>query len=205
MFTGIVTGLGHVLSLVKHRGGARLTIRPPADYGRLREGESVCVSGVCLTAVSAGRDLVADLSTETLCRSTLGQLRPGETVNLERALAWGDRLSGHFVLGHVDGVSRLVAVRNLGNSWIYGFSIPAGLGRYVVGKGSVALDGISLTVATRGARAFEVAVIPETRRRTTLGLARLRGRFNLEVDIFARYGAQGFRRRVSIPRSGGSR
>ena len=205
MFTGIITGLGHVLSLTKHRGGARLTVRPPARSGRFRQGESVCVSGVCLTAIRTGRNLIADLSEETLRRSTLGKLRPGESVNLERALAWGDRLSGHFVLGHVDGVSRLLRVEGSGNSWVYRFSIPAGLSRYVVRKGSVALDGISLTVAARGARAFGVAVIPETRRRTTLAFAGPGRGFNFEVDVFARYGEVSWRKRVRIPRFGRSR
>jgi riboflavin synthase len=190
VFTGIVTALGRVRSLETRRGGARLVVRPPASWGRLARGESVAVSGVCLTALSSGRDLVADLSSETLRRSTLGELEPGGAVNLERALRWGARLSGHFVLGHVDGVSTLLDVSRAGNSWSYRFTVPAGLSRFVVEKGSVALDGVSLTVAGRRGRAFTVAVIPETRRRTTLGTAHPGGVLNFEVDVFARYGAR---------------
>jgi riboflavin synthase len=197
MFTGIVTGLGRVVALELKRGGARLTVEPPARYGRFAEGESVCVSGVCLTAIAGARMLVADLSGETLGRSTLGRLSPGDAVNLEKALAWGDRLSGHFVLGHVDGVSRLVSARGVGNSRIYRFSIPRSLSRFVVEKGSIALDGVSLTVASRRAADFDVAVIPQTRRRTTLGVCADGTFFNFEVDVFARYGASGWRRRVA--------
>ena len=196
MFTGIVTGVGRVLAMAPRRGGGRLEIALPAGWSALRRGESVCVSGVCLTALAAGRRLVADLSRETLDRSNLGAAEPGGRVNLERALKRGDRLSGHFVMGHVDGVSVLRSVRRAGNSWTYRFSIPPGLSRFVVEKGSVALDGVSLTVAARDRATFDVAVIPETRRRTVFGAAREGARFNFEVDVFARYGAAGWRRRV---------
>jgi len=199
MFTGIVTGIGRVLARESRRGGARLRVEPARGFGTFRRGESVCVSGVCLTALSAGRLLVADLSEETLRRSTLGGLAGGDGVNLERALAWGDRLSGHFVLGHVDAVTELVEIREAGNSWTYRFTIPRGLSRYVVTKGSAAIDGVSLTVAARRPRSFDVAVIPETRRRTMLGHAGRGKRCNFEVDVFARYGASGWRRRV-LPR-----
>jgi len=197
MFTGIVTGLGRVVALERRRGGARLTVEPPARYGRFTEGESVCVSGVCLTAIRGAKTFVADLSGETLSRSTLGRLSPGDAVNLEKAIAWGDRLSGHFVLGHVDEVSRLVSARGAGNSWTYRFSVPRSLSRFIVEKGSVALDGVSLTVASRRRADFDVAVIPQTRRRTTLGVCADGTLFNFEVDIFARYGASGWRRRVA--------
>ena len=203
MFTGIVTGRGRVVSVKVYRGGARLTVEPPPRYGRFREGESVAVSGVCLTAIAAGKRFVADLSGETLARSTLGGLSPGDPVNLERALAWGDRLSGHFVLGHVDGVARLLAVAGAKNSWAYRFAIPEGLSRFVVEKGSVSLDGVSLTVASRRGRDFSVAIIPQTRRRTTLGGAAAGRPFNFEVDVFARYGAPGWRRRVRPPKRPG--
>jgi len=194
MFTGIVSGVGTVESFETRRGGARISVALPRRWGSLRAGESVCVSGVCLTAGrNSSRRLVADLSGETLRRSSLGALNPGSRVNLERALRWGDRLSGHFVMGHVDGVARVLAVARAGNSWTYRFSIPPGLSRFVVTKGSVALDGVSLTVARRRGRAFEVAVIPETQRRTTLGESRRGGRVNFEADVFARYGRAGAR------------
>jgi len=192
MFTGIVSGMGTVESLDARRGGARLTLKLPARWGRVVAGESVCVSGVCLTAAkSSSRRLLADLSSETLQRSSLGGLRPGGRVNLERALRWGDRLSGHFVLGHVDGVAQILGVARSGNSWTYRFTIPPGQSRFVAEKGSLALDGVSLTVARRRGRAFDVAVIPETHRRTTLGTARPGDLVNFEVDVFARYGRPG--------------
>lgn len=196
MFTGIVSALGRVVALERRRGGARLDVLPPASWGRLARGESVCVSGVCLTALDGGRRLIADLSPETLRRSNLGHLSAGAAVNLERALRRGDRLSGHFVLGHVDGLTDLRAISRSGNSWTYRFSIPSGLSRFVVEKGSVALDGISLTVASRRGRQFDVAVIPQTRRETTLGGARPGDSVNFEVDVFARYGARGWRRAI---------
>lgn len=202
MFSGIVEGVGRVTRVEKRRGGLRMAIAPPRGFGRLRRGESVAVAGVCLTALEAGRVFVADLSRETMRRSRLGALAPGDGVNLERALRWGDRLSGHFVLGHVDGISRLRRVASSGNSWTYTFSIPKGLSPMVAVKGSVALDGISLTVAARRGDAFDVAVIPETRRRTTFGAARPGDAIHFEADVFARYGRAGALRRVrrALPR-----
>ena len=196
MFTGIVSGMGRLVGAERRRGGQRLTISAPARYGRFAAGESICVSGVCLTAVATGSRLVADLSEETLARSTLGDLPPGAPVNLERALRWGDRLSGHFVMGHVDGISRVLSTTPAGNSRSLRFSIPPGLGRFVAEKGSVALDGISLTVASRRRQSFTVAVIPETWRRTGLGAAAEGTRVNFEADIFARYGRAGALQRV---------
>ena len=191
MFTGIVTGTGRVVSLSRRTGGARLCVIPPRGEQPFRRGESVSVSGVCLTALSGARRFEADLSSETLARTSLGLLRPGDLVNLERALRWGDRLSGHFVLGHVDAVARVRAIRNAGAGRVYRFAIPRGLARYVVEKGSVALDGVSLTVARRRPGEFDVAVIPETLRRTTLAHRRPGQVVNFEADIFARYGRAG--------------
>jgi riboflavin synthase len=194
MFTGIVAGLGTVEGLSPRSGGSRLTVRPPAGQRRFVAGESVCVSGVCLTAIRDGRRLVADLSRETLRRSTLGRLAPGASVNVERALRWGDPLSGHFVMGHVDGISTVRSVVPSGNSWMVSFTIPPGLSRFVVTKGSVCLDGVSLTVASRGRGRFGVAVIPETQRRTTLGRIAKGDPVNFEADVFARYGHGAVRR-----------
>lgn len=189
MFTGIVTGVGRVESVRTTLRGTRLTVLPPLRYGAFRRGESVAVSGVCVTAVEPGRRLVADLSAETLRVTTLGDLAPESGVNLERALEWRGRVSGHFVLGHVDAVARLLAVEDARGSWAYRFSIPPGFGRYLVRKGSVALDGVSLTIASRRTRDFDVAIIPETRRRTTLGSKAPGDRLNLEIDVLARYGS----------------
>jgi riboflavin synthase len=200
MFTGIVSGLGRVASMERTaRGGARLKVAPPAPFQRFSPGESVSVSGVCLTALEPGRLLLADLSSETLRCSTLGTLSAGDPVNLERALAWGDRLSGHFVMGHVDGVALLTGIARAGNSLRFRFSVPTRLMAFVAAKGSVALDGVSLTVAARRKAGFDVAVIPETLRRTTLGRVGPGARLNFEADVFARYGARGWRRAVRPP------
>jgi riboflavin synthase len=197
VFSGIVTGLGRVRRVDRRPGGgARIALSPPARFGRFQAGESVCVSGVCLTALRRGRTFVADLSRETLRRSHLDGLEPGDLLNLERALRWGDRLSGHFVMGHVDGISRVLGIERVGNSWLFRFSIPPGLSPFVVTKGSVALDGVSLTVAARRSRSFDVAVIPETHRRTTLGRVKAGDPVNFEVDVFARYGWRGAPRRA---------
>jgi riboflavin synthase len=188
MFTGIVTGIGRVAAVVpKSGGGARLTVAPPARFGAFRRGESIAVSGVCVTALEPGRRLVADLSEETLAVTMLGSLSRGDGVNLERALAWRGRVSGHFVLGHVDAAAEVLAVRELAGSWTYRFSIPRGLSRYVARKGSIAVDGVSLTVASRRPRDFDVAVVPETHRRTTLSQRRPGDRVNVEIDLLARY------------------
>src|SRR5438552_14470286 len=195
MFTGIVTGVGHVVSLERRGRSMRLVVRPPPDYGTFRRGESVAVAGVCVTAVENGRRLAADLSAETLRVTTLGEGRAGDSVNLERALEWRGSVSGHFVLGHVDAVSEILAVEEARGSWAYRFSIPRGLGRHVVSRGSVALDGVSLTVARRRARVFDVAVIPETRRRTTLAGNGPGDRVNFEVDLLSRYGRTSRKRR----------
>jgi riboflavin synthase len=188
MFTGIITGVGRVLFVERRRGSAtRLVVLAPPKYGPFHRGESVAVSGVCVTAVAGGRRLAADLSAETLRVTTLGELEAGDPVNLERALEWRGRVSGHFVLGHVDGVARILAVEDARGSWVYRFSMPRGLARHVVSKGSVALDGVSLTVARRRARDFDVAVIPETRRRTTFASKKPGDRINFEIDLLSRY------------------
>ncbi len=190
MFTGIVTGIGLVEAVERRRGKAtRVVVVPPARYGAFRRGESVALSGVCVTATESGRRLVADLSPETLAVTTLGAVLPGATLNLERALEWRGRISGHFVLGHVDGVAQVLGVDEDAGSWTYRFSIPRGFSSHVVRKGSVALDGVSLTVARRDSRDFDVAVIPETYRRTTLGTRQAGDRVNFEVDPLSRYRA----------------
>jgi riboflavin synthase len=199
MFTGIVAGIGRVTEVEKRRGGLRLVIAPPLRLGRFTAGESVAVAGVCLTAVERGGRLVADVSPETLRRSRLGVLAAGDPVNLERALRWGDRLSGHFVMGHVDGIVRVETITRAGNSWTFTFSLPRTLSRYVAAKGSVALDGVSLTVAARRAGSFDAAVIPETHRRTTLGRSKPGDAVHFEADVFARYGRAGALRRARSP------
>jgi riboflavin synthase len=187
MFSGIVAAVGRIESLRVSEAGARLGVRPPSRFGRFRKGESVSVSGVCLTALSDSPLFRADLSPETLSRTTLGGLRKGSAVNLERAVRLADRMSGHLVSGHVDGLARLEGVRREGDAWTFAFSIPRALSRYVVEKGSVAIDGISLTAIDVRAGRFSVAVIPHTFRATTLSERRDGDALNFEADTVAKY------------------
>jgi riboflavin synthase len=189
VFTGIVTSTGRVVSARRTSAGARLAFE--ASLGALVSGESVAVSGVCLTALSPSEPgFEADLSAETLERTTLGALGPGARVNLERSLTPADRLGGHWVTGHVDGVVRVSALSELGESTRVELACPAELLRYVAPKGSVTLDGVSLTVNDVTAETFFVMLIPHTRAVTTLGTLALGARLNLEVDVLMRYVAR---------------
>jgi riboflavin synthase len=183
MFTGLVSHLGTIGSL----DGGRLVVSTPlgADLG---EGDSVAVNGVCLTATGVRPDgFTADVMEETLRRTALGSLGPGAPVNLELPLRAADRLGGHFVQGHVDGVGTVASVENEGFARLVEIEADPGLMRYVVEKGSIAVDGVSLTVASLGEGAFSVSLIPETLERTTLGRAEPGGSVNLEVDVLAKY------------------
>jgi riboflavin synthase len=186
MFSGIIEALGEVTSLVPQPGGARLSVR--SALRGLVIGESIAVSGVCMTVTRArGGTFLVDVSSESLRRTTLGTLRPGARVNLERSLRLSDRLSGHLVFGHVDGVGELREVAPLGDGALYRFTLPASLGRFLVEKGSIAIDGISLTVFACSSRSFTVAVIPHTLAVTTLHERTPGDRVNLESDMLARY------------------
>ncbi|MCP3982432.1 MAG: riboflavin synthase [bacterium] len=188
MFTGLVEGLGRVVLSRSVEGRRRLGIEPPFPADGLSRGESVAVDGVCLTVVEHdAAHFEADVIAETLTVTTLGDLRPGMQVNVERSLRVGDRVGGHWVQGHVDGVGRLARRDSGGGEDRLRVEIPAELERYVARKGSIALQGVSLTVAAVGPGWFEVALIPETLERTTLGTAGQGDRLNLEVDLFARY------------------
>ncbi len=192
MFTGLVADMGVVERVSPRQGGARLTLRPghlPVD--ELVLGESVACSGVCLTVAERGGGLVSfDAIPETLSRSTLGAWRPGTRVNLERALALHDRLGGHLVQGHVDAVGEILRRVPEGQGARLTVSLPAAIAPLVAEKGSIAVDGISLTVATAGRDRFEIALIPETLTRTTLGAAAAGTRVNLEADVLARHVAR---------------
>jgi riboflavin synthase len=183
MFTGLVAGKGTVRSV--HDG--RLEIET-ALGAHLAAGDSVAVNGVCLTAVEPHVDgFAADVMPETLRRSSLGPLAPGAEVNLELPLRAGDRLGGHVVQGHVDGTGEVASVREEGNARVVGIAAAPELLRYVVEKGSIAVDGVSLTVSAIGDDSFEVSLIPETLERTTLGAALAGHTVNLEVDVLAKY------------------
>ena len=188
MFTGLVETTGTVVDVIQQADGTRLTVAAESIAPALSEGDSVTVNGVCLTAtrVEAGT-FAADVVAETLRRSSLGPLEPGSQVNLELALRANDRLGGHIVQGHVDGVGEVELVTPEGIAHTVRIAAPPELLRYVVEKGSIAVDGVSLTVAAVDAAAFEVALIPETLGRTTLGSLAPGRRVNLEVDILAKY------------------
>jgi riboflavin synthase len=187
VFTGLVAGTGTVESLERDGGGVRLRVRSELA-GELGPGDSVAVNGVCLTAVEPDRDgFSADVMEETLRRSSLGPLASGDAVNLELPLRAGDRLGGHIVQGHVDGTGEVDSVRGEGLSRVLRIAAPAELLRYVVEKGSIAVEGVSLTVSAVDGEAFEVSLIPETLERTTLGSAAPGRTVNLEVDVLAKY------------------
>ena len=190
MFTGIVEALGRVGAVEAGAGGGRrLAVAVPDDAGwRLAVGESVAVSGVCLTVVDAAPGRLAfDLAEETLRVTTLGELGVGAPVNLERPLRFEGRLGGHLVLGHVDGVGRVAAVRAEGDGARADVEVPARLRPLLIPKGSVTVDGVSLTVAALAEDVFAVALIPHTLAATTLGQRRQGDRVNLEMDVIGKY------------------
>src|SRR5918996_995660 len=187
MFTGLVGGRGAIESLQRDGDGVRLRVRTELA-GELAPGDSIAVNGVCLTAVEPdGRGFSADVMEETLRRSSLGPLGEGDEVNLELPLRAGDRLGGHVVQGHVDGTGSVEAVTEDGFARVVRIDAPAGLLRYVVEKGSIAVDGVSLTVSAVDDDGFEVSLIPETLERTTLGAATPGRGGNLEGDLLAQY------------------
>ncbi len=188
MFTGIIEETGRIRSIRPGAQGAQLVVSAATVPPRLKSGDSVAVNGVCLTVTQAAPDsFAADLSAETLRRTTFGTARSGAVVNLEQPLALGDRLGGHMVQGHVDGVGKVAVVAPAGDGVVIGFDFPAELERYLVHKGSIAVDGISLTVASLEKRRFTVAVIPHTLRATTLGRLAPGDAVNLETDMLGKY------------------
>lgn len=191
MFTGIVEAIGRVLAVERGDAGARLRLRMPPEVDDLRPGGSLAVDGVCLTLVGVEGEAVAvDIALETLRRTTLGDLRPGAAVNLERPLAASGRFGGHVVQGHVDGVGTITRVERDGEGQWMEVSLPAGLARFVVEKGSVAIDGVSLTVAAVEDNRCAVALIPHTLAVTTLSSKGPGDPVNVEVDILAKYVAR---------------
>ena len=188
MFTGLVESVGRVLRIVPGEGATRLAIETELEVAAMRDGESIAVDGVCLTVASrSGEVFEAAAVAETLAHTTLGSLRAGEDVHLERSLAVGDRLGGHLVQGHVDAVARVIALRRRGHDVRLEIALPKPLRGLVALKGSITLHGVSLTVSAVKSRSFEVALIPETLARTKLGTLRPGDGVNLEADVIARY------------------
>jgi len=192
MFTGIVTDLGEVRKVARGQGqDARFEIATQYDLSTVEIGASIAHNGVCLTVIETGADTyVIQASDETLFKTTLGDWREGQRVNLERACKVGDELGGHIVSGHVDGVARVVSIRPENESLRFTFEAPAELAKFVAPKGSVALDGVSLTVNEVDGRLFGINVIPHTQSVTTFGLLREGDCVNMEIDMLARYVAR---------------
>ncbi len=188
MFTGLIEGIGKLVQISRRGKDMSLSILASFDLDQLEIGESVSVDGVCLTVVSwEGRTFTVDVSQESLSRTKLVRCRPGDEVNLERALKFGDRLGGHLVNGHVDGRAKVVAIERKGESWVFVFEIGAELSRYLIEKGSVAVNGVSLTINRCDLRSFEVNVIPYTFQVTTMENLRVGDEVNIEVDIIGKY------------------
>jgi riboflavin synthase len=188
MFTGIIEELGTVKALRREAGAARLTLFASKVLDGTALGESICVNGVCLTVVEMNStEFSADVAVETLRVTNLGDLQAGKKVNLERALQFSARIGGHLVTGHVDAVGRVREKREEGNGWRIFIDAPASVLRYVIKKGSIAIDGISLTVADVDNAGFAIAMIPHTAKLTTLGFKKAGDSVNLESDIIGKY------------------
>lgn len=189
MFTGIIEAMGTIRKIEPRGGDWRLTV----DTGKLdmhdvQLGDSIATNGVCLTAIELGAQYyVADVSNETLQVTTLAQLKVGDPVNLEKALRLQDRLGGHLVSGHVDGIGQVVSLHPEGRSWRYRFTAPQALAKYIAAKGSICINGISLTVNEVEGCEFGVNIVPHTREATTIQFLQLGSSVNLEVDLLARY------------------
>jgi riboflavin synthase len=188
VFTGIIEDLGAVATIKAAPGGAVLTIRSALPLARVRRGDSIAINGACMTVTGKGRGaFTMDISAESLRRTTLGELKRGDRVNLERCLTLDKLIGGHLVSGHVDGIGRLLSIKREGDSRLYTFEVPAAQARYLVEKGSVAIDGISLTVFGIRGRRFSVALIPHTLKFTTLGGKCPGDPVNVESDMLVKY------------------
>jgi|YelNatPaOPRAMG01_1025707.scaffolds.fasta_scaffold02874_9 riboflavin synthase len=188
MYTGIIEDLGVVTSVKHTEKGAVLELQTALPAAKMKIGDSISVNGACLTIVSKARGrLRLDVSAETLRRTVLGELKPGDRVNLERCLTLAQRINGHLVAGHVDGVGKIVSIKPEGDSKLFTFEVPANEARYLVEKGSIAIDGISLTTFGIRGRRFNCALIPHTLKVTTLGTKGPGDRVNVESDMMAKY------------------
>jgi riboflavin synthase len=205
MFTGIAEGTGKIIGKRTVGGGLAYEFEAGFDLTEPQEGESIAVSGACLTAYDIrGRCFRADVSPETLSRTRLGLIGPGAVVNLERALKLSDRLGGHLVSGHVDCLATVTGRKEIGNYSIFSFSLPVDQERYIIEKGSITIDGVSLTVNSCGPGHFSVSIIPHTLKVTTLGTLKVGIKVNIEVDIIGKYVEKLLAPRSEMAGSGGS-
>ena len=188
MFTGIIEGLGTIRDIRNTGKGAQFTIESDFDMEGLKIGDSIAVNGACLTAVSIDRRRFrVDVSPETIRKTIFSKASPGTRVNLERALRFSDRIDGHLVSGHIDGTGIVKSIRNEDNAVIYTFEVPESLADYMISKGSVAVDGISLTINGCSRTNFEVSIIPHTAKITTIGLRKVGDAVNIETDMIGKY------------------
>ncbi|MDH5640424.1 MAG: riboflavin synthase [Nitrospira sp.] len=202
MFTGIVEEMGAIAGLEKTLVGTRMTILASIVMGDLKIGDSVSVNGVCLTAVTIGeRDFSVEVSVETLGVTTLGKLGVGTPVNLERAMKLNERIGGHLVAGHVDGVGVIRSRQQDGNTIFFAIEAPPEILRYCVAKGSITVDGISLTINDVTDHGFSIAIIPHTAKVTTLGLKQVNDPVNLESDLIGKYVERLLQERSQLPKS----
>ncbi len=199
MFTGLIQDIGKIQSVERRGGGVFLAITTQLDLSSVKIGDSISVDGVCLTVVTISRrTFTVEVSAETLKRTTLANATTGQPVNLETALKMSDPLGGHLVAGHVDGTGEIEEISPEGNSLRYRFRVPLEIGRYLIEKGSVAVDGISLTVAECHDQEFSVNILPHTAERTTLGKKKAGEKVNLENDLIAKY-VEKFVRQADAP------
>lgn len=186
MFTGLIENIGSITHVMKTGKGIRLNLKPESNM-ELQIGDSISVNGVCLTAVEGAKDFTFEISPETMRSTNLGELKINDKVNLERALRLSDRLGGHIVTGHIDGVGSIIGKKSEGEYAFYTFNAPSEILKYIVKKGSIAVDGISLTVTGIDSRSFSVAIIPHTLTATNIGSKGIGDKVNLEVDILGKY------------------
>ncbi|HXH86306.1 MAG TPA: riboflavin synthase [Nitrospira sp.] len=202
MFSGIVEEMGAVTSMEKTLAGTRMTILASTVMSDLKIGDSVSVNGTCLTVVTKGeRDFVVEVSPETLSVTTLGQWTPGTPVNLERAMKLNERIGGHLVAGHIDGVGTIRSRHQEGNAIFFTIEAPSDILRYCVTKGSITVDGISLTINEVAEHSFSVAIIPHTAKVTTLGLKQVNDTVNLESDLIGKYVERLLQERSQLPKT----
>jgi len=188
MFTGIIEGLGTLAAIRSSASGARISVEADYSLSGTRVGDSIAVNGACLTAVTvAGRRFEVDISPESLAMTTFAEARKGDRVNLERALRLGDRLDGHLVTGHVDGIGNIASRTRVGSAIEIAVTIPENLSRYLIHKGSVAVDGVSLTINACEPQQFKISIIPHTARMTTVGFKPVGSRVNIETDLIGKY------------------
>lgn len=188
MFTGLIEEVGKIASINAIPGGKKLEIEASFIMDDVKVDDSVCINGVCLTATSIkGKGFTADAVGATLSKTTIADLKPGDSVNLERSLRLSDRLGGHMVQGHVNGIGIIAEIQKLGDNYYLEVEVPGSLKRYLINEGSIAIDGISLTIANISGNKAGVSVIPHTWSKTNLNSKRIGGKVNIETDVIAKY------------------